>query len=285
MAPHERALILHADDVGMCHATIPAFIELAESGSISSASVMVPCPWFGEVARYCKTNASVDMGVHLTLTSEWTGYRWAPISTVDVSSGLIDAQGFFHSRRIQALEHACPEAAFAEMRAQLTRARAAGVDVTHLDAHMFTALRPPLTEGYLRLGIEEALPALAWHGDAGGMETIPEVSAAIRRAEARGLLALDRVELLPTGEPERREEQFRAAVDGLPPGLTHLLIHPAIDTPELRQIVPAWRERVADYEFFRGKSAVEYLERAGVRLVGYRALRDALRRPGTTAGA
>lgn len=285
LAPDERAVILHADDVGMYHASIPAFRELAESGSLSSASVMVPCPWFSEVARYCRTNPAMDMGVHLTLTSEWTGYRWAPISTVDVSSGLMDGEGFFYSRRSQALEHASPEAAYVEMRAQLTRARTAGIDVTHLDAHMFTALRPPLTEAYLRLGIEEGLPALAWHEGSGGMDTIPEVTAAIRRAEARGLVTLDRVSLLPAGEPERRERQFRAEVDALPPGLTHLLIHPAIDTPELRQVVPAWRERVADYEFFRGKTAIQYLQQAGVRLVGYRALRDALRRLGTIAGA
>ena len=158
LLPGERAVILHADDVGMYHASIPAFRELAESGSLSSASVMVPCPWFGEVARYCETNPTVDMGVHLTLTSEWTGYRWAPISTVDVRSGLIDEGGFFHAQRSQALESATPEAAYVEMRAQLTRARAAGVDVTHLDAHMFTALGHPLTEAYLRLGIEEGLP-------------------------------------------------------------------------------------------------------------------------------
>src|SRR5580704_16669788 len=122
LLPHERAMILHADDVGMCHASIPAFRELAESGSLSSASVMVPCPWFCEVARYCSTNPEVDMGVHLTLTSEWTGYRWAAISTVDVSAGLTDQEGFFYARRTQALEHACPEAAYVEMRAQLTRA-------------------------------------------------------------------------------------------------------------------------------------------------------------------
>jgi predicted glycoside hydrolase/deacetylase ChbG (UPF0249 family) len=285
LLPDERAIILHADDVGMCHATIPAFRELAESGSLSSASVMVPCPWFGEVARYCKKNPAVDVGVHLTLTSEWAGYRWAAISTVDVRSGLVDEGGFLHSLRSQALKCASPEAVYVEMRAQLTRARAAGIDVTHLDAHMFTALGHPLTEGYLRLGIEESLPSLAWREGTVGIENVPEITAAIRRAETRGLLTLDRVKLLPSGEPHRREHQFRAIIDGLPPGLTHLLIHPSIDTPELRQIVPAWRERVADYEFFRGKGAIQYLERAGVRVVGYRALRDALRRLRTNARA
>ena len=80
LGPQDRALILHADDIGMCHATLPAMRELAESGSLSSASVMVPCPWFPEVARYCRANPTLDMGVHLTLTSEWPGYRpWMPV--------------------------------------------------------------------------------------------------------------------------------------------------------------------------------------------------------------
>jgi len=273
LSPGERAVIIHADDVGMCHATVPAFQELVESGSISSASVMVPCPWFGEIARYCKADPIVDMGVHLTLTSEWAGYRWAPISTADAASGLIDADGYFYARRRDALDHAFPEAAYREMRAQLARACAAGIDVTHLDAHMFTALWPPLTEWYLRLGIEENLPALAWYGAGDGLDAIPGVRTAIECAESRGLLALDQVRHLPTGAPEQRERQFRETVDAMLPGITHLLIHPAVDTPELRRIVPRWRGRVADYEFFRRTAAREYLERAGVKLIGYRDVR------------
>jgi hypothetical protein len=252
LAPDERAVILHADDVGMCQASIPAFIELAESGGISSASAMVPCPWFSEVARYCRSNPFVDMGVHLTLTSEWAGLRWAPISTVDPRSGLIDETGHFHSRREQALEKGIPDAVCVELRAQLTRARSSGIDVTHLDAHMFTAMRPPFTQLFLRLGADEGLPTLD---------------------------SADHIAMLPSGDPGKREQQFRTEVDAMPPGLTHMLIHPAIDTPELRQMTPAWRERVADFEFFRGGAAKEYLRHADVRVVGYRALRDALRRP------
>lgn len=251
LAPDERALILHADDVGMCQASIPAFLELAESGGISSASAMVPCPWFSEVARFCRSNPSVDMGVHLTLTSEWSGLRWSPVSTLDPNSGLLDETGYFHARREQALEKASPDAVCLEMRAQLTRARSAGIDVTHLDAHMFTAMRPPFTELYLRLGVEEQLPTLD---------------------------VADRIAMLPSGDPGHREKQFWAEVDAMPPGLTHLLIHPAIDTPELRQMTPAWRERVADFEFFRGEGVKDYLRQAGIRVVGYRAVRDALRR-------
>src|SRR5689334_6758144 len=201
LAPDERALILHADDVGMCQASIPAFLELVESGGISSASVMVPCAWFSEVARYCRSNPSVDMGVHLTLTSEWSGLRWAPISTVDPQSGLMDETGYFHSRRQQALDNARPQSVSVEMRAQLTRARASGIDVSHLDAHMFTAMRPPFRELYLNLGVEEGLPTLD---------------------------IADHVAMLPSGNPRDREKQFRAAVDAMPPGLTHLLIHPSI---------------------------------------------------------
>jgi hypothetical protein len=273
LAPQQRAVILHADDIGMCHATIPALAELTESGSLSSASVMVPCPWFGEVARYCKSNPALDMGVHLTLTSEWSTYRWAPISTMNRATGMIDGAGYFHAARDFA-QKASPEAVYIEMRAQLRRAQQAGIDVTHVDAHMFTALQPPLMNVYLRLGIEERLPVLAWTRGPGALPSTPN-----------GILPLDAVRQFPSGNPAGREQQFRELVDHLPAGVTHLLIHPAVDTPELRQIVTAWRERVADYEFFRGKAAAQYLERAGVTLVGYRALRDALRRLAADASA
>jgi len=92
----DRVVIVHADDVGMCNATVNAFFELADYGVISSGSVMVPCPWFPAVAAACRGNADIDVGVHLTLTSEWDRYRWGPISTRDPASGLLDEEGYFY---------------------------------------------------------------------------------------------------------------------------------------------------------------------------------------------
>src|SRR5205085_9877813 len=125
----------------MCQATLPAFSNLAEAGLVSSGSVMVPCPWFPEVADFCRRHPSVDIGVHLTLTSEWDGYRWGPISKCDRASGLIDDEGYLH-RNQNAWTSIDRPAARAEIEAQVDRALAAGIDVTHVDTHMCACLHP-----------------------------------------------------------------------------------------------------------------------------------------------
>jgi YdjC-like protein len=135
-SPDSRVAIFHADDVGMCHGANVAFEELSRKGSINCGSVMVPCPWFTEVVEMAAADARLDVGVHLTLTSERTTYRWPPISTTSRSSGLIDESGYFWRRLPMLGAHVVPQAAEAEMRAQIERALAAGIDITHLDTHM-----------------------------------------------------------------------------------------------------------------------------------------------------
>ena len=89
-----RTVVLHADDVGMCHGANSAFLDLARAGRIDCGSVMVPCPWFPEIAETAAADPSLDLGVHLTLTSEWPRYRWGPISTRSRASGLLDPDGY-----------------------------------------------------------------------------------------------------------------------------------------------------------------------------------------------
>ena len=92
----DRVVVVHADDIGMCHATLPAIDELMAFGLVTSASAMVPCPWFLEAASWHRRNPQFDLGIHLTLTSEWQHYRWGPLSCRDEESGLVDDQGYFH---------------------------------------------------------------------------------------------------------------------------------------------------------------------------------------------
>ncbi len=95
----DRLVIIHADDIGMCHASIQAYKDLWNFGTITSGAVMVPCAWFPAVAQMCRENPEMDMGVHATLNAEWDSYRWGPISTRDQSTGLMDADGYFHQER------------------------------------------------------------------------------------------------------------------------------------------------------------------------------------------
>ena len=274
-----RAIILHADDVGLCTATVKAFAELSEMGAISSGSLMVPCPAFAEAAEHCRRHPRVDAGVHLTLTCEWESVRWGPVARLGPESGLLAEDGAFHRSRTAVGEGADSSAATVEMRAQVEAAVAAGVDVTHVDCHMFASLHPRLLSGYLGLARERDLPALLWRpGAAASRQEIGEAARPeVEAWEKEGLPMVDHVAFLPLGDLGDRWEQARAAFDALPPGLTHFILHPACDDPELRSIARDWPARVADYELFRSGRPVEYLRRQGVRIIGYRALRDSMR--------
>jgi predicted glycoside hydrolase/deacetylase ChbG (UPF0249 family) len=284
-ADDDRVVILHADDVGMCQASLTAFADLVDVGLISSGAVMVPCPWFPATAAWCRAHPGVDLGVHLTLTSEWAGYRWGPISTRDPASGLLDEEGYFYRRSEAAQEGADPAAVQTEMEAQVARALAAGIDVSHVDTHMGTVAHPRFVAGYVQLAIEHRLPAMiprldeaGWHEM--GMEGEIAAFAAqfVGELEAQGVPLLDHLVGLPLEEePGDRLAVAKEELGALPPGLTHFIIHPAADTPELRAITTSWRSRVADYETFRSEELRAWVQDEGLHVVGYRALRDLLR--------
>ena len=275
-APADRAVILHADDVGMCHASLAAFAELAGGGLAVSGSLMVPCPWFPAAVAFCRAHPEVDAGVHLTLTSEWEGYRWSPLSTRDPASGLCDALGAFprHPREVAA--RGTLEAVEKEMAAQLERAARAGLRFSHVDAHMFTALHPRFLDAYVRLAVaHQALPLL-WRVD-GPLGALGEVEAAsVRRSagdwERRGLPVVDHLVRMPLAQADDRLEQARAALAALPPGLAHCIFHPALDTPELRAIAPDWRGRAADFEVLAGAELRRCLAGLGIHVLTYRQL-------------
>ena len=159
-SPDDRVVIIHTDDIGMCQASVEAFADLADFGLISSGAVMVPCPWFLQAAAFARDHPEADLGVHLTLTCEYDLYRWGPISTRDPASGLLDDQGFMHHTSAGVWENADPDAAIAELDAQIRRALAEGMNLTHIDTHMGTVAHPQLIPGYIQLANQYGLPPM-----------------------------------------------------------------------------------------------------------------------------
>jgi predicted glycoside hydrolase/deacetylase ChbG (UPF0249 family) len=274
--PEDRVVIVHADDVGMCGATVDAFMQLACGGLTSSGSVMVPCPWFPQVAARCAGRTDLDLGVHLTLTSEWDGYRWGPISSRDPATGMLDAEGYFHRNqdRWGAID---PRAVLRETTAQLDRALAAGIDVTHIDAHMCATLHDALSDDFAELGLARRIPALLTR-EAGWLRELGEPR--IAAWERRGLPVFDHVVQLPLHEPATDPlDRAMRVFERLPAGLTYVIGHPAVDSPELRAIAHDWRARVADFVALGDPRLARHVCDLGIEVVGWRPFRDLMRMP------
>src|SRR5215211_6311269 len=128
-----KLLIIHADDLGMAHSVNAASTKSFDSGLVNSGSIMVPCPWFAEIAAYARSHAEADLGLHLTLTSEWKFLRWGPVLSKDRLTTLLDKDGYLYPTEVAAARNGAPQEIEAEIRAQIERAKAFGIQPTHLD--------------------------------------------------------------------------------------------------------------------------------------------------------
>lgn len=285
----DRVVIFHTDDIGMCQASLAAYADLLDVGIISAAATMVPCPWFPATAAFCRENAArVDMGVHLTLTCEWSSYRWGPLSTRAPNSGLLDAEGYF-PRANEAVFAAAQEPGFAdfaraEIEAQVARAVAAGIDITHIDTHMGSVFHPTLLPLYLETAQKYRVPAMLPRLEEAQIramgfpaEVAAYLAAQLDTLEAAGLPLLDTILSVDLGQPEARLEQTLRLLDKLPVGVSYFILHPSKDTPELRAIAPDWRARVADFQVFGDEALRHYIAEQGIQVIGYRAIRETLR--------
>lgn len=156
----KKVVIFHVDDVGMSYESNQGAIQALEKGMASSLSIMMPCGWVPGFFDYLKRHPTIDAGIHLVLTSEWKAYRWVPLTGRDKAAGLYDEQGAFWPSVAAVVEHASPDGVEAEMRAQIARYRAFGLEPTHLDSHMGTLFDPKFLERYVKVGISEKIPLL-----------------------------------------------------------------------------------------------------------------------------
>lgn len=280
----DRLVIIHTDDIGMCQASVQAFKDLWEFGTITSGAVMVPCPWFPATAQMCRENPEMDMGVHATLNAEWENYRWGPVSTRDQSSGLMDAQGYFHQENEVVYQNARPEAVAVEVNAQIEKALAAGIDVTHVDSHMGTILNSLFIQSYIQAAASRQLPNMLPRTNAKGIELMGVSSEELTmyepimaQLESMGIPMLEGIVSMPLEHDQDHTGLAKKLLSELPVGITHFILHPSIDTPELRAICPDWSARVANYNAFMNVELKKFIETENIKLIGYRQIRNAMR--------
>jgi predicted glycoside hydrolase/deacetylase ChbG (UPF0249 family) len=259
----DRLLIVNCDDLGSSHSANVATYRSMVDGIATSATLMVPCPWAREAARMFQ---GLPVGVHLTLTCEYRGYRWRGLTG---GASLYDADGFLPATSTAALAQVEAADARAECRAQIEAALSWGVDVTHLDSHMNVVLdRSDLFEVYLDLAAAFHLPVRMLsrqHNERQGFE-------ARERAEARGLLFNQHI-VYPW--PRRTRDVLFEEVPKLPPGVSEVFAHPVLDGEELRGYDDRNADiRVHDSVCLTDPSVAELLDRYAVRRISFRELRE-----------
>lgn len=297
LAPGARAIILNADDFGMCHAANTAIVDLLTAGRIDSSTVMVPCAWSPEALAFAASRTDLDIGVHLVLTSEWSRYRWRPLT--GTATTLVDDDGFFPADVAVVEQRASDDDVAAEIAAQLQTALDAGVDVTHLDNHMGSVYGLLTGRDFLRpvfeLAARHGLPfRLPRRMDGVGPDAMlqAKLDNAAAAADAAGVEIIDRLWSHPFGlqnEGAPDEETYEQVRDGfvallraVPAGVTEIYLHPMVDDDELRAAVdfgaakrgyelrlltdPVVRQAIADESLTRvGWRDLRELQRSGSR--------------------
>jgi chitin disaccharide deacetylase len=229
--------------------------------------VMVPCPWFTEIVD-ANAHLDLDVGVHLTLTSEWAHYRWRPVSTISRASGLIDEDGYFHRDIPSLLPTLVPEAAEMEMSAQIERALASGLRPTHVDAHMGVALLPQLVGSYVRLALGYGFVPVLPRGY-GGSSQYESAVALVRKA---GVPVVDQFAGTQWTADDPVEPAYQEVIRKLPVGLTHFALHATKPAAEIISFAPDHVARTREYEVLAKGAIARCCTENGVELGGYRAL-------------
>lgn len=274
-----KLLIIHADDLAVAHSENDASVKGMEKGSISSASIMVPCPWFEEIAEYGRNNPTADLGLHLTLTAEWKHYKWGPVSSRDSVSSLVDAQGNFYPDVAGFAANADAAQVELEIRNQVKKALRSGIDVTHLDTHMGAlAAKPEFIGAYIKVGQEFGLPQL-----------LTKQVQMLKSENLQSLLGENSVFLdqlymaTPTDFENGMKAYYSKILQGVKPGLNCLLLHAAYDDAEMRAITidhpdygAAWRQ--ADFDFFTSDECKKLITENNIILVTWREIRDKITR-------
>jgi predicted glycoside hydrolase/deacetylase ChbG (UPF0249 family) len=261
-SPDAKLLIVNCDDLGSSRSANVAVYDAVRRGLATSATLMVPCPWSRDAAAMYRGE---DVGVHLTLTSEWETYRWGPITH---SPSLLDGDGGFPRTVQDAWDHGDIDEVRKECRTQIERAILWGFDVSHIDSHMGTLqLRADFFDVYLEMAVDFDLPMRM-----PGASAQRHIGFPFRRLAAEeGIVFPDHFVNCPVGARRRIERTLFE----LRPGVTEVFLHPAVDTDELRSSHPDWSARVEDHAFLTNDPSVPALvERTGATLIGFRELRD-----------
>lgn len=276
-----KLLIIHADDLGSAHSENAASLRAMQEGSVSSASIMMPCAWVGEVAEYARRHAGQhDLGLHLTITCEWKNYKWGPVASKNEVPSLIDQYGYFHPDCSPFTTGVNLEEVERELRAQIDLAYALGIQPTHFDSHMgcLFFVNPDIFEIYLKLSREYGVPCF-----------ISKQFAALYPDRFNQLVTDQDIVVDYTFSPgpsdfaKGMDQYYTGVLRSLQPGLTEIIIHAAYDDAEMQAITvdhPDWGAtwRQADFEFFMSEKCKKIIREENIKIITWREIGKAWKR-------
>src|SRR5688572_30368172 len=276
--PDAKLLIVYADNLWIAHSINRSSIKCLESGLVSSASIMVPCPCLPEIAAYARRHRDADLGLHLTLTSEWALYRWGPVLPKERVPSLLDSNGYLYPTESEAAAHIDPKEAEAEIRAQIARARALGIEPTHLDSHMGTLYQTQaLFETLLRVARDNKLLVRVskdWLGSAPFLRALLGPDDVVMNT----IISIE-----PGVSAEGWSKFYTDAIKTLEPGISEMIVHLAYDDEEMRGLAldhpdwgSEWRQR--DFEFVTSEVFRKVLHENNVKLVTWREVSERMKK-------
>ncbi|HHU83986.1 MAG TPA: ChbG/HpnK family deacetylase [Clostridiales bacterium] len=291
-----KYVIINADDFGMCNAANRAVEELFECGGITSSTIMAPCAWSYDAVKFAAAHPEYAIGIHLTTTSEWGTYRWAPVNQNNTAS-LRDEEGFMWHESDQFEENCDLDEVKGEIIAQIEKLKSLGLNPSHFDNHMGSLYgiykgRTEILEATLGIcalyGMPFRIPAKFTDAQMNN-ETLDiniprEMIDAIfdKINEATTMLKIATPDFLMPGEWNGSQsesfENYKKYIYDLyasfEDGVTETYIHPAKECDELKAITGSWQRRVWEYELFKDPETRKYFESIGLKLINYRDLKE-----------
>ena len=267
--PADSRLLIVQADVGMMHSINRAGFEALEKKLITSATILVPCPWFPEAAAFANTHPDLDFGLHLALNSEWRPYRWGPVSGKTAVPSLVDTDGYFPPTEDIVYRNAKAEEVEHEFQAQIDKAKQAGVRVTHVDSHMSAVFGSEmLFDVYRQVAERNHLLYL-----------LPRSSKFAKNAQADAIVTDREMQMRPGIPADKWLDWYKRQLSALPPGVYQLEVHLGYDDEELRGATEGrdwgakWRQ--TDWDVVRSPEFQQFLREQKFVLINWRDLAKA----------
>jgi len=268
----KKVIILHADDSGMCEEANIAAFNYLNNNEIQSTAGMPPCEWFDEYVTWANANPDKDLGLHLTLTSEWQKYRWGSVADPKLVPGLIDPDGFLWHEVRDVVRHASADEVEKEIRAQIEKAISLGMKIDHIDTHMGTLFGTmEYAMAYMKVAMEYNIPAMVISlKDDDVLKRFQEQGYPVDE-KTQQLLShytlpqLDDFHSVSSGKSyEEKLQNFYQLVKSLRPGLTEIIFHPSVETENLKSITNSWQQRVWEAEMFSDPKMIQFFKDEGI---------------------